>query len=79
MSIVPKILRLYFAPRIKAIEYFKAHPIEVQQKQYARLVKAGAKTAFGKEKGIQNNKARSVVSKVPVMKGKAPYCSFPGV
>lgn len=76
MNIVPKILRLYFAPRIKAIEYFKAHPIEVQQKQYARLVKAGAKTAFGKEKGIQAGMPYSEFRKrVPVMEYTdfAPY------
>lgn len=76
MSFVTKVLRLYFAPRLRAIEHFKAHPIEVQQKQYARLVKAGAKTAFGKEKGLHEGLPYSEFRKrVPVMEYAdfAPY------
>ena len=68
MSIIPKIMQLYFAPRIKQIEHFKIHPIEVQQKQYEKLVKAGSKTALGKEFGITEAMPYSEFRKrVPVM------------
>lgn len=68
MSIIPKLMQLYFAPRIRQIEYFKNHPIEVQRKQYKRLVKAGSKTALGKEFGIVEDLPYSEFRKrVPVM------------
>ena len=68
MSIIPKIMQLYFAPRIKQIEHFKKRPIEVQQKQYEKLVKAGSKTALGKEFGITEAMPYSEFRKrVPVM------------
>lgn len=76
MALISKILQLYFAPRIRQIEYFKAHPFEVQQKQYARLVKAGEHTAFGREKGIYKGIPYSEFRKcVPVMEYPdfAPY------
>lgn len=52
MTLLSKIVGAYFAPRLKQIDYFKAHPIEVQQRQYERLVKACTQTALGHEKGI---------------------------
>lgn len=76
MKIVPRLVRAYFAPRIKAIEYFKQHPIEVQQRQYKRLVRAGEKTTFGREKGIHKGMPyEEFRQRVPVMEYPdfAPY------
>ncbi len=76
MNLISKVLHAYFAPRIRAIEHFKSHPFEVQQKQYARLVKAGEQTALGREFGIHEGMPYSEFRKrVPVMEYAdfAPY------
>ncbi len=76
MKLINRILQLYFAPRLRKIEYFKSHPQEVQQEQYARLVRAGAKTAFGREHGIYGGMPYSEFRKrVPIMEYRdmAPY------
>ena len=76
IKIAPRLLHAYFQPRIRAIEYFKKHPIEVQQRQYARLVKAGGETALGREFGIHEGLPYSEFRKrVPVMEYAdfAPY------
>ena len=68
MSLIPKLMQIYFAPRIKQIEHFKNHPIEVQHKQYELLVKACSKTALGKEFGVVEGLPYSEFRKrVPVM------------
>ena len=68
MSLIPKLMQIYFAPRIKQIEHFKKHPIEVQHKQYAKLIKACSKTALGKEFGVVEGLPYSEFRKrVPVM------------
>lgn len=68
MPLITKLMNLAFAPRIRQIEYFKSHPIEVQTKQYARLVKAGEKTEFGRQHGITAGMPYSEFRKrVPVM------------
>lgn len=76
MPLIPKILHLYFTPRLKEIDYFKRHPFEVQQQQYARLVKAGEKSAIGRELGIYEGLPYAEFRKrVPVMEYPdfAPY------
>lgn len=76
MTLVNSILRLYFAPRMRAIENFKHHPHEVQQQQYAKLLKAGEKTAFGREHGISAGMPyEEFCKRVPVMEYPdfAPY------
>ena len=68
MSLIPKLMQIYFAPRIKQIEHFKKHPIEVQHKQYEKLIKACSKTALGKEFGVVEGLPYSEFRKrVPVM------------
>lgn len=76
MKLVNRLLQLYFAPRLRKIEHFKQHPHEVQQEQYARLVKAGEQTAFGREYGIYRGMPYAEFRKrVPVMEYKdlAPW------
>lgn len=76
MKLINRLLQLYFAPRLRRIEYFKNHPQEVQQAQYARLVRAGEKTAFGREYGIYRGMPYSEFRKrVPIMEYKdlAPW------
>ncbi len=76
MKLINRFLQLYFAPRLRAIEYFKSHPIEVQQRQYARLIKAGERTIFGREHDIHAGMPYEEFRKrVPVMEyaDLAPY------
>lgn len=52
MGFRDKITRLYFKSRLKAIEHFRRHPIEVQQEMFRQRVKEGAETSLGREYGI---------------------------
>ena len=68
MKLINRVMQLYFAPRLKAIEHFKEHPYEAQQRQYARLVAAGERTAIGREFGIHRGMPYSEFRKrIPVM------------
>lgn len=63
MSLRNTLLRGYFARRMKAIDRFRRHPLQVQAEQLRRLVERGAGTAFGKEYGIA---CETFDSRVPV-------------
>lgn len=76
MKLINQLLQLYFAPRLREIDYFRRHPHEVQQQQYARLLKAGERTAFGREHGIYAGMPyEEFCRRVPVMEyaDLAPY------
>ena len=48
MSFRNKILRAFFAPRLRAIDRFRLHPAETQERMLRGLLKAGAATRFGR-------------------------------
>ncbi len=54
MSLKNSLFKLYFAPRMRAIDSFRRHPEEVQQKMFERLLEKGRKTAFGAEYDLKN-------------------------
>jgi hypothetical protein len=52
MTLIPRAVQIVFAPRRKAVEHFRRHPAEVQAAQFRRLVRQGARTAFGHDHGL---------------------------
>ncbi|MBR5821181.1 MAG: GH3 auxin-responsive promoter family protein [Alistipes sp.] len=52
MSLITKLFRSYLEHRLRRIDYFRRHPIEVQQAQFETRLKQGRKTAFGREFGL---------------------------
>lgn len=52
MGLLPKIIKTGFAGRLRAIDHFRRHPAEVQEKQLLDLLKKGASTRFGREHGF---------------------------
>ena len=58
MSLKNTLFKLYFAPRMRAIDHFRRHPEEVQQKMFDRLIRKGVDTALGQEFGV--GKIRSI-------------------
>ena len=54
MSLKNTLFRLYFAPRMRAIDRFRKHPIEVQHEVFDRLMKKGRKTQLGREFDLRN-------------------------
>ena len=52
MSLTTRIFRLYLEHRLRRIDYFRRHPIEVQRAQLETRLKQGRKTAFGREFGL---------------------------
>lgn len=76
MSIKTRCVNLFFASRIRKIKFFKKHPIEVQNRQFAYLMRECEKTAIGKEFGITKNTTyQEFVKRMPIMQYKdfIPY------
>lgn len=53
MSLTSRIFRRYLDYRLRRIDRFRRHPIEVQQEQLQCRLSAGRKTAFGRAYGLQ--------------------------
>ncbi len=53
MGMMPKIIRTAFAGRLRQIEYFRRHPIEVQENTLRQLISQAAQTSFGREHGFE--------------------------
>lgn len=49
------IFRALFAPRLRSIDYFRRHPLEVQQQQLHKRLQAGERTRFGRERGLRSS------------------------
>lgn len=47
-------MRAWFSRREPAIEYFRRHPLEVQQKMLCNLLRKNRHTAFGRHYGLEN-------------------------
>ena len=54
MSLRNRILRAYFAPRLRAIDRFRRHPVETQERVLRRLLRHGANTEFGKQYDLRH-------------------------
>lgn len=52
MSLTAKLFRHYLDYRLRRIDAFRRHPIEVQQLQLKTRLRQGRKTAFGREFGL---------------------------
>lgn len=52
MSIRNSLLRAYFSRRMRTIDYFRRHPIEVQEEMFHRLMAEGAWTRFGRDHAV---------------------------
>ena len=52
MALRNRILRAYFAPRMRAIDRFRRHPAETQERMLHRLLEQGRQTHFGREFGV---------------------------
>lgn len=52
MSLRNRILRAFFAPRLRAIDRFRRHPAETQERMLRQLLRRGADTAFGRQFGV---------------------------
>ena len=54
MSLRNRILRAYFAPRLRAIDRFRRHPVETQERMLRRLLRHGADTEFGRQYDLRH-------------------------
>ena len=54
MSLRNRILRAYFAPRLRAIDRFRRHPVETQERVLRRLLRHGADTEFGQQYDLRH-------------------------
>lgn len=54
MSLRNNLLRAFFAPRLRAIDRFRRHPVETQERMLHRLLQAGADTAFGRQYDLRH-------------------------
>ncbi|MDE5815547.1 MAG: GH3 auxin-responsive promoter family protein [Alistipes sp.] len=54
MSLRNRILRAYFAPRLRAIDRFRRHPVETQERVLRRLLRHGADTEFGRQYDLRH-------------------------
>ncbi|MDE6570245.1 MAG: GH3 auxin-responsive promoter family protein, partial [Alistipes sp.] len=54
MSLRNRILRAYFAPRLRAIDRFRRYPVETQERMLRRLLRHGADTAFGRQYDLRH-------------------------
>lgn len=52
MSLRNSILRAWFARRERAIDRFRRHPAQIQERMFRKLLRRGAGTAFGREFGV---------------------------
>ena len=52
MALRNTLLRTFFAARQRAIDRFRRHPAETQERMLHRLLKRGAQTAFGRQYGV---------------------------
>lgn len=52
MSLRNRLLRAFFAPRLRAIDRFRRHPAETQERMLRQLLRRGADTAFGRQFGV---------------------------
>ncbi len=52
MSLRSTICRAWFSQRLKAIDRFRRHPAETQERMFRQLVDRGLGTAFGKRYGL---------------------------
>ena len=48
MSLRNSLIRSYFAPRLRAVDRFRRHPLETQEAMLRGLLREGAPTAFGR-------------------------------
>ena len=53
MSLKNSILKAYFAPRMRAIDHFRNHPLEVQEAMFRKLLKRGRATEFGLKHNLE--------------------------
>lgn len=54
MSLRNRILRAYFAPRLRAIDRFRRYPVETQERMLRRLLRHGADTEFGRQYDLRH-------------------------
>lgn len=54
MSLRNRILRAYFAPRLRAIDRFRRYPAETQERMLRRLLQCGADTEFGRQYDLRH-------------------------
>ncbi|MEG0498874.1 MAG: GH3 auxin-responsive promoter family protein, partial [Alistipes sp.] len=54
MSIKSALLKAYFSRREVSIDYFRRHPIEVQEQMLRYLLRRGADTEFGERYNLRN-------------------------
>ena len=67
MSLVNKIAVSLYAKRYKAMDYYRKHPDEVQEKLFKNLIKTAAGTEFGKQYGFSSiNNIAAYQSRVPI-------------
>ena len=53
MSLRNGLLKSYFSMRMKAIDRFRRHPLEVQAAMLRARLEKGARTRFGRECGLR--------------------------
>lgn len=76
MSLTSKIFRLYLDYRLRRIDRFRRHPIEVQQAQLKARLAAGRKCALGRDYGLDRiHTAEDFARQVPAFDYEAfkPY------
>ncbi len=68
MNLYPRIIKAGMTRRLKQIDHFRCHPVEVQEEQLRHLIERAAKTDFGRHHGF--TEIRSICeyqSRVPLM------------
>lgn len=67
MPILTKIVNTIFAPRLRAIEHFRRHPIDVQHQTAIELIRSAAQTTVGLDYGIRaSDSIDEFVRKMPL-------------
>lgn len=76
MPFLTRLVNAFFSGRLKEIEYFMDHPVEVQQKQLEFLLKNGVETGFGREHGMKSvRNAEQFMQRIPIFEYEtfSPY------
>ena len=73
MGLRNSLLRAFFAPRLRAIDRFRQHPAETQERMLRRLLEHGADTAFGREFDLRSVRS---VEQFQARVGTFDYDSF---
>ena len=55
MGLKNNLLRRVFEPRLRAVDRFRRHPLEVQRAMLRARLKEGERTAFGQERGLKED------------------------